>query len=159
MDLIRVLFVCSGNICRSPTAQGILEHLVEKRGLAEKFYIDSAGTSRGAMSGNPPDLRSAAEARKHGIDISSQRSRGVTAFDLKEFDYILTMEEDHSSYVNSLNGIKNPSVFLFTSFLSPPLKTGVPDPYAGQHGFEKVYALLEDAAEGFLEFLETENKL
>ena len=91
MSKINVLFVCLGNICRSPTAEGVFRHLVESEGLADSFFIDSAGTS-GWHQGELPDARSMKEALRHGIDLSSQRSRAVVDTDFTRFHYILAMD-------------------------------------------------------------------
>ena len=153
-DLIRVLFVCSGNICRSPTGQGILESHVTKLGLAERFYIDSAGTSYGASSGRPPDKRSIRTSLLHGVDISGQRSRTVSAHDFSEFDYILAMTKEQVAFLYSLSPKgKESSIFLITTFLSSAQAEEIPDPYMNEDGFEEVFSLLELATKGFLSFL------
>ena len=91
MEKVKVLFVCMGNICRSPTAQGVFENLVVSQGLAERILIDSAGTHAYHV-GNPPDRRSQAAAKDRGLDLSGQRARKVELLDFERFDYILAMD-------------------------------------------------------------------
>lgn len=149
--MIRVLFVCLGNICRSPTAEGIFRHLVDRRGLSKHFQIDSAGT--GAWhAGEYADRRSAMEALKHGIDISRVQSRKVTDADFHEFDYILAMDEQnyHDLIDRCPPGLEEKISLMLTH---GPFKgaTAVPDPYYNQNGFGLVFELLRDACEGLLD--------
>ena len=149
--MIRVLFVCLGNICRSPTAEGIFRQLVDKAGLKDQFVIDSAGT--GAWhAGEPPDKRSAMEALKHGIDISHQRARKVEDADFHEFDYILAM--DDQNYRDLLEDCPPKLEHKISLMLKHgPFKgtTTVPDPYYSADGFDLVYSLLEGACQGLLD--------
>ena len=135
--------VCLGNICRSPLAQGIMEQYVQQRGL--DWTVDSAGTS-GWHNGNPPDARSIAIARLHGIDISHQRSRLLVVEDLDNFDLILAM--DSSNYQNILNldvdKIHADKIKLILNYVYPTRNMAVPDPYY-DNGFENVYNLLDKA--------------
>lgn len=140
---MKVLMVCLGNICRSPLAQGIMEQYVQQRGL--DWTVDSAGTS-GWHNGNPPDARSIAIARLHGIDISHQRSRLLVVEDLDNFDLILAM--DSSNYQNILNldvdKIHADKIKLILNYVYPTRNMAVPDPYY-DNGFENVYNLLDKA--------------
>lgn len=149
--MVRVLFVCLGNICRSPTAEGIFRHQVDKAGLNDRFVIDSAGT--GAWhAGDPPDRRSTLEALKHGIDISRQRARKVTDADFHEFDYILAM--DDQNYRDLLERCPPSEEHKVSLMLNHgPFKgiNTVPDPYYNADGFDLVYSLLEDACQGLLD--------
>ena len=146
----KVLFVCLGNICRSPTAQGVFEKMVEDRGLSDNFYIDSAGTSAFHV-GSPADERSAETALKYGYDLSKQSSRKVEFSDFIEFDYILAM--DSSNYSDLIDAAptdlhKKISLMLTHGTLG---ERDVPDPYyGGAQGFDNVLKLLENACEGFL---------
>lgn len=151
MKKVSVLFVCMGNICRSPTAQGVFERLVDSEGVAEHLVIDSAGTHAYHV-GNPPDKRSQAAAKGRGLDLSGQRARQVTAADIEAFDYILVM--DHSN-LHDLQDLVTESgrerVHLFMKFSERWDVDEVPDPYyGGNSGFERVLDMVEDAAAGLL---------
>ncbi len=140
--------VCLGNICRSPLAEGILKDKVAKQHLS--WEIDSAGTSQWHI-GNPPDHRSVATAKQHGIDITNQRARQFKAADLTNFDLILAM--DASNYNDILRFTKDhqhPKVQLILNYLYPNENRVVPDPYYND-GFEKVYQLLDAACTKIIE--------
>ena len=143
---VSVLFVCTGNICRSPTAEGVFRHLVKREGLADKINVDSAGT-HGYHVGNPPDKRSQGAAKKRGYDLSEQRARQFSREDCRRFDYILVMDETNYQIVKP----QCPKVQKFLSF-APHLNTeDVPDPYySGAQGFEQVLDMVEAASEGLL---------
>lgn len=143
--------VCMGNICRSPLAHGLFEHLVELEGLAGRIEVDSAGTHAYHV-GEPPDPRSQDTARRRGIDISGQRGRRVAAADFERFDYILAMDRDnHALLVAQCPGEHLHKVKLFLDFAPQLPKREVPDPYyGGPDGFEHVYELIEAAANGLL---------
>jgi protein-tyrosine phosphatase len=150
-----VLFVCLGNICRSPVAEGVFRHALQQRfGAASAAWrVDSAGTSD-YHAGQAPDPRSQASALRHGVDISGQRSRAFSAADFEEFDHILVM--DSSNHVNVCRLTDNPShlakVQLMLDVSFPGENKPVPDPYyGGDHGFENVYQLLAQASEDWLE--------
>ena len=139
--------VCLGNICRSPLAHGILQ---EK--APEDWHIDSAGTS-GFHEGELPDTRSVVTAKKHGIDITYQRSRPFAAQDFQDFDLIYVM--DASNYNNVLklatNAADESKVKLIMNEVFPGENRKVPDPYyGGDSGFEQVYGMLEDAVDAIL---------
>ena len=149
--MMRVLFVCLGNICRSPTAHGLFESLVKAKGLAEQIHIDSCGTG-GWHIGESPDKRATAHARKRGYDLSHLRARQVQSNDFYEFDYILAMDEANLRELDLLCP-KDAKVIpqLFLSF-GDYSETEVPDPYyGGERGFEHVLDLVESACEGLLE--------
>ncbi|EAR62131.1 low molecular weight protein-tyrosine-phosphatase [Neptuniibacter caesariensis] len=152
--MIKVLFVCLGNICRSPTADGVFRQVVEQRGLTEQIKVDSAGTAAYHV-GNPPDHRSTLAAKKRGYDLSLLRARQAVVEDFTEFDYVLAM--DHENLLN-LKAIK-PSNFtghlgLFLDFAEAS-ESEVPDPYyGGDSGFEHVLDLVEAASEGLLQEIE-----
>ena len=152
--MIRVLFVCMGNICRSPTAEGVFRHLVEESGLSMQIEVDSAGTSD-YQKGDPPDRRAQQAAVKRGYDLSRLRARQVRPQDFHEFDHILAMD---SKNLKDLNAIYpdggRAEVSLFLNFASAAATKEVPDPYfGGVQGFEVVLDLVEDAARGFLQHL------
>lgn len=146
--------VCLGNICRSPTAQGVLEHLVATRGLQHAINVDSAGTSAWHIN-EPPDKRSQHAAMLRGYDLSNQRGRQVNADDFYQFDYILAMDKLNLIELQRLR----PKDFaghlgLFLDFYGDPRLQEVPDPYHGGHsGFDRVLDLIEIASRNFLEHL------
>ena len=153
MGQIKVLFVCMGNICRSPTAEGVFRHKVEQANLENIIVIDSAGTHAYHV-GNPPDTRAQNAALKRNIDLSGQRARRVSSDDFLEFDYIIAMDEDNKDDLLSIcpEGFED-RVHLFLDFADSN-ETEVPDPYYGQGGgFEIVLNLVEDAANGLLRHL------
>ena len=147
--MVRVLFVCSGNICRSPLAQGVFENVARREGLEDLIFVDSAGTGAWYV-GSPPDERAQRSAWLRGIDLTSQRARRITLEDCKNFDYILTMDGDNYRAVSSLchgNAVVRP----FLDFATKTREREVPDPYyGGPDGFEHVLDLVEDASEGLL---------
>lgn len=149
--MVKVLFVCMGNICRSPTAQGVFEQLVTREGLQDRIHIDSAGTHAYHI-GEPPDARAQAAAKRRGIDLSPQRARRVDTADFLEFDYVLAM--DRSNY-EDLHAICHPEyterLKLFLAYAPEAGEQDVPDPYyGGAQGFERVLDLIEMAAQGLL---------
>ncbi len=148
---VRVLFVCLGNICRSPTAEGVFRHLVEQEGLAGKIDIDSAGTAAYHV-GEPPDRRSQASALRRGIDMSHQRARQAKRVDFERFDYVLAMDDENLRNLQALcpdPKTHNPGLFL--SFAPKAGRSDVPDPYyGGGNGFELVLDLIEEASQGLL---------
>ncbi|WP_303905825.1 low molecular weight protein-tyrosine-phosphatase [Thiohalomonas denitrificans] len=149
--MVKVLFVCMGNICRSPVAHGLFQHLLEQDGLAEQVYVDSAGTHAYHV-GEQPDPRSQDTARRRGIDISTQRARKVCAEDFDEFDYVLAMDRGNYRMLAKICPAgSEEKLSMFLEF-GPDLKeTEVPDPYyGGPGGFERVFDLVEAAARGLL---------
>ncbi|HQQ62402.1 MAG TPA: low molecular weight protein-tyrosine-phosphatase [Pseudomonadales bacterium] len=154
---VKVLFVCLGNICRSPTAHGVFEQRVREAGLADLIQVDSAAT--GAFHvGNPPDPRTQRAAAARGYDLSEQRARQVTPADFQCFDFILPMDRMN---LGNLKALK-PKDFsghlgLFMEFSRQRQYTQVPDPYSdGPEGFELVLELVEDAAQGLLDHIRRE---
>jgi protein-tyrosine phosphatase len=147
--MVRILFVCTGNICRSPMAQGVFENVARREGLADGIAVDSAGTHGFYTAGEPPDPRAQESVLSRGIDISGQRARLLDPEDCGRFDYILTMDEENYRVVSALcqgGALVRP----FLAYASGP-ETAVPDPYGGGPGnFEHVLDLIEDAAEGLL---------
>lgn len=150
-DPVRILFVCMGNICRSPAGEGVLANMVADAGLADRIEIDSAGTI-GMHRGNRADARMRAAATQRGYDLSS-RARQVTAADLDRFDLILTMDDDNHRGVLALatTDAQRQHVRPFCSFCKSHDEREVPDPYyGGPRGFEHVLDLLEDGCRGVL---------
>ena len=151
--MTRVLFVCMGNICRSPTAEGVFRHKVAAAGLEDRIEIDSAGTHAYHV-GNPPDPRAQNAARKRGIDLSDLRARKVTPEDFRRFDYVIAMD---ASNHDDLRAICPPGyedrLHMFLDFGHGDASE-VPDPYYGSgNGFEIVLDLIEDASEGLLQHI------
>jgi len=148
----KVLFVCLGNICRSPTAEGVFRHVVAERNLAKLFEIDSAGTSDWHVN-KSPDGRTVKAAAKRGYDLSSFRGRQAVAKDFEHFDYILAMDESNLSNLRALAPANHSAnLGLFLDFAHNFDQQEVPDPYyGGADGFELVLDLIEDASNGFLE--------
>ncbi len=143
--------VCMGNICRSPTAEGVFRHRVRQAGLDDVIQIDSAGTHDYHV-GNPPDRRALQAARERGYDLSGLRGRQVSRSDFERFDYVLAM--DGENMVN-LERICPPDqrhkLSLFLDFSTHHAGRHVPDPYyGGQQGFDRVLDMVEDAADGLL---------
>ncbi|AOZ99934.1 low molecular weight protein-tyrosine-phosphatase [Flavobacterium commune] len=142
---VKILMVCLGNICRSPLAEGILASKLPK----DKFFVDSAGT--GAWhSGNQPDARSIAVAKKHQLDISTQRARLFKVEDFETFDYIYVMDKSNFRDVIRLakNDEQKEKVEIILNELYPNENVDVPDPYYGiSNGFEMVFQMLDEACE------------
>ena len=155
--MIRVLFVCMGNICRSPTAHGIFESLVQKEGLAHRIEVDSAGTHAYHV-GEPPDSRSQEIALARGVDLSGQRARRVLPDDFLRFDYLLAMDRDNYRELQRIcpTGMED-KLRLFMEFAPEYGVQEVPDPYyGGSGGFERVFRMVEEAANGLLDTIRIE---
>src|SRR5579859_6354711 len=139
--LVKLLFVCTGNICRSPTADGIMRARIAAANLGDRMSCESAGT-HGYHVGDPPDSRSIAMARQHDIDISGLRARKAVAADLDEFDVIAVMEEAHRRHLLGLRRAPpRAEIRLLPSFFG--LENEVPDPYYDDRSFQSVYRLIE----------------
>jgi protein-tyrosine phosphatase len=150
--MVKVLFVCMGNICRSPTAEGVFRSLVEREGLTDLVYIDSAGTHAYHI-GEPPDVRAQAAAVRRGIDISGLRGRRAEREDVEVFDYVLAMDQENFDNLVALapKGYEA-RVRLFLDFAPQRPEREVPDPYfGGAAGFERVLDMIEEAARGLLD--------
>lgn len=149
--MIRVLFVCTGNICRSPTAEGVFRAMVEAEGLGGRIATDSAGTHSYHV-GEPPDQRSMAAARCRGIEMSDLRARKVQAQDFRDFDLILAMDRGHyKSLSQSCPQDVKDRVRLFLDFAPELGIKDVPDPYYGVgDGFERVLDMIEAGSTGLL---------
>jgi len=148
---VRVLFVCLGNICRSPMAEGVFLHLVEEAGVSAKFEVDSAGTGSWHV-GEPADPRAAMAAREHGIALPS-RARQVTADDLARFDHVIAMDRDNLRTLEHMapNAGARAEIRLLREFDPVPEGGDVPDPYyGGSTGFESVYQIVKRSCEALL---------
>ena len=150
----RILFVCLGNICRSPAAEIIFRHFARDQGLADALHIDSAGTI-GHHEGEPPDPRMAEALRRHGFEVTG-RARRIRKSDLDDFDHIITMDESNLADVRSLDptGRHHHKIRPLVEFCTANEAPRVPDPYyGGQRGFDHVIALLKDGCQGILDDL------
>ena len=149
---IRILFVCMGNLCRSPMAEGVFKHYVAQAGLAEMIASDSAGTHDYHV-GDPPDARAQQAARRRGYDLSGLRGRQVSRGDFGEFDYLLAMDEANLRVLQRLCPSQHAhKLKLLMEFSTGPAPREVPDPYYGEdQGFERVLDLVEQAAQGLLD--------
>lgn len=151
--MVRVLFVCLGNICRSPTAEGVFRHLLAREALESRIHVDSAGTAAYHV-GSPPDQRAREAALRRGIDLSGIRGRRAEPADLETFDYILAMDRENHANLHAIAGPHGHKVRLFMEYSGKFDESEVPDPYyGGPNGFERVLDMIEDAAEGLLEEL------
>ncbi len=141
---MKILMVCLGNICRSPLAEGIMQHKIN--GLDLDWQVDSAATGAWHI-GELPDPRSVATARKHGIDITRQRARQLKPHDLDRFDLVLAMDSQNYRDILRLATCKDQEekVQLIMNFATPDRNQAVPDPYWDDNGFELVFAMLEEA--------------
>ncbi len=144
---IGVLFVCTGNICRSPTAEAVFRHKVRLAGLETRFLIDSAGT-HGYHTGDPPDPRAIATALERGVDMRDLRARKVETQDFDRFNHIYAMDRGHYAMLDRLGGAGPLSMFLEEN-------ADVPDPYyGGQKDFDRVFALVDAACDRLLAALQ-----
>lgn len=149
--VVSVLFVCMGNICRSPTAQGVFEYLVKNEGLTGHIQIDSAGTHAYHV-GEGPDSRAMEAAKRRGIDLGTQRARRVAEVDFEHFDLVLAMDQDnYHDLLAVCPAHQSEKLRLFLDFAPEAGTREVPDPYyGGGTGFERVLDLVEQAARGLL---------
>jgi len=149
--MIKVLFVCMGNICRSPMAEGMFRHAIKEAGLENQVHIDSAGTHSYHV-GSPPDPRAQQAIRKRGIDISGQRSRQVTEQDLAEYDYILVMDgANHNHLIRRASAAHKSKIRRLLSFSKKYPNLDVPDPYyGGNEGFEENLDMIHDAVQNLV---------
>ena len=158
--MVRVLFVCLGNICRSPTAEGVFRSVVTRAGLELHIEVDSAGTHAYHV-GDPPDLRAQEAAQRRGIDLGMLRGRKALRADIERFDYVLAM--DRENYQNLMAicpaGLEE-KVRLFLEFAPHRPERDVPDPYfGGDAGFERVLDMIEEASAGLLAHLRKQHGL
>ena len=151
----KILFVCLGNICRSPSAEAVFKGLVRNKGVQNQFEIDSAGTY-GYHKGEPADRRMQSHAVKRGYNLTSISRPFDSNTDWDRFDYIVAMDDSNLRDLSQLarNGDDLKKLFKMTDFANNYKYNEIPDPYyGGEQGFELVLDLLEDAGEGFYEFL------
>ncbi len=149
---VAVLFVCTGNICRSPTAEAVLRRMAADAGLGEAIVADSAGTHAYHV-GEPPDERARASAASRGYDMSALRARRVGREDFERFDLIVAMDREHHAFLERLGRtLSEGKLKLMMSYSGRFSEPDVPDPYyGGTQGFERVLDMIEDATRGLLE--------
>ena len=149
MSKTSVLFVCLGNICRSPLGHGIFEQMLEQKGLRDKFIVDSCGTGNW-HNGNQPHEGSIEVAKQNGISIEAQKSRQITLDDFEDFDWIIAMDRQNIKDIELMAGGTKAKIHLLREF--DPLDTGmdVPDPYY-EGGFDGVYEIIERSCDVLLE--------
>jgi protein-tyrosine phosphatase len=154
---MRILFVCMGNICRSPSAEGVFRHALARRAPELSIEIDSAGTHDYHI-GEAPDARALAAARRRGIDISQLRARSVAPEDFELFDLILAMDEENLRELKRrTQRAQHERIRLIMEYAPSAARADVPDPYyGGELGFEEVLDLLEEAADGLIDALVSE---
>lgn len=157
MTRCKVLFVCTGNICRSPTAEGVARRIAAQQGVEHLFEFDSAGT-HDYHAGEPPDRRTIAAARRRGYELGSLRARRVTEFDFIRFDHVLAMARDHLELLKKVCPPEHRNKLgLFLEFSQRFDEDDVPDPYyGGAQGFDHVLDLIEDAAAELIRRLRAE---
>ncbi|MCB9278674.1 MAG: low molecular weight phosphotyrosine protein phosphatase [Lewinellaceae bacterium] len=146
---MKILMVCLGNICRSPLAEGILDHKARQQGLP--WRVDSAGTGSWHI-GQGPDPRSVATAKAHGIDITGQRARQLKRVDLEKFDLVLAMDGQNYRDILSLSEDEDDrnKVHMIMEFAYPGKRESVPDPYWDDNGFERVFEMLDSACDAIV---------
>ena len=157
--MIKVLFVCLGNICRSPTAEGVFRHKLHQAGYRdgylESIFIDSAGTGAWHV-GEAPDQRSRDMAQKYGVNLDDLRARKITLQDFNDYDYILAMDQDNISNMKEIcSPDQQHKIKLLMDYAEGcPGITEVPDPYSGGlEGFDRVYNIIERGSAGFLKYI------
>jgi protein-tyrosine phosphatase len=152
-----VLMVCMGNICRSPTAEGVLRHKLRAAGLEGRVHVASAGTHGDYHLGSPPDRRSQAHAAKRGYDLSAQRAQRVDSLHFERYDYILAMDEDNLEWLRDASPPRHQAKLRLLMAYAPGGGPVVPDPYyGGPAGFEAVLDLIEQACDAFVNHLAQE---
>ena len=151
----RILFVCMGNICRSPTAEGVVNNIIINNGMSGLIKVDSAGT-HGYHVGEPPDPRTCEAALRRGIDLSGLRARKVVPEDFERFDLLLAMDRDNLALLQrGTRSEHQAKLGLFMHYASHFDAEDVPDPYyGGEQGFELVLDMVEDAGQGLIRALQ-----
>ena len=155
MAVTRVLFVCTGNICRSPTAEGVFRAFVARAGLADRIEVDSAGT-HGYHIGEPPDARAIAHAKRRGYDLSALRARRVAPADFERFDLVLACDRGHHGLLRRLaDKAQHGRIAMFLDYAPELGIEEIPDPYYGDpRDFEHVLDIVERASQSLLAALQ-----
>ncbi len=156
MQLKKVLFICMGNICRSPSAEAVFLKMIKQKGFEQSYQIDSAGTHSYHM-GSKPDRRSVQAAKKRGVEMDHLRARQVVADDFNRFDFLVVMDEDNRANLSAMFPRQpQDKVFSMMRFAKEVSYQEVPDPYYGEgEGFELVLDLLEQSCAGLLSYIES----
>ena len=154
--MVKVLFICLGNICRSPMAEGVFRNLVKNNRLDDRIFVDSAGTGSWHI-GNTPDKRAQLATLKRGIDISDQRSRAITNQDIIASDYLISMDNSNIRKIKGMTMTKyERKLFRFLEFHPNSSHNDIPDPYFGDsRDFDFALDLIEKASRGLLVHLKT----
>jgi len=160
MEKIKVLFVCMGNICRSPTAEGVFTKMIDEEGVSGRFEVDSAGT-HAYHEGEAPDLRAQKAAQARDVKLKHLKARKVVNGDFEDYDYILAMDQDNYSILTEACSEEHQQKIKYFLEFAPNLKNHeVPDPYyGGRYGFETVLDLVEEASAGFISTLKKAGKI
>jgi protein-tyrosine phosphatase len=156
---ISVLFVCMGNICRSPTAHGVFQALVDEHGLGDQISVDSAGTHSYHI-GSTPDPRSQHTARSRGVDLSRLRARQFRSEDFLDFDYLIAMDRSNFTQMAAIKPEEaHARLDLMLDYSEKYDQKEVPDPYFGDDGFELVFDMVNDASEGLLRHIREQHRI
>ncbi len=155
--MVKVLFVCMGNICRSPTAHGVFQAIVDEEGLGDAILVDSAGTHSYHV-GSPPDSRSQATAQARGLDLSGLRARRFVSSDFIEFDYLLGMDQGNIADMHAIRPDDARARLQFMLEYSDRYQQKeVPDPYYSDEGFDLVFDMVDDASRGLLRHIRAQH--
>ena len=158
-EQVKVLFVCMGNICRSPTAHGVFQAMVDEHDLSDRILVDSAGTHSYHI-GSPPDIRSQDTAQSRGVDLSGLRARQFGSDDFLDFDFLLAMDHSNLSDMSSIRPDNaRARLDLMLDYSEKFKQKEVPDPYFGNGGFELVFDLINDASAGLLRYIRQQYSL
>jgi len=158
-EQVKVLFVCMGNICRSPTAHGVFQAMVDEQHLGDSILVDSAGTHSYHI-GSPPDRRSQRIALARGVDLAELRARQFNSDDFLDFDFLLAMDRSNLLDMSSIRpGKPRARLDLMLDFSDSSVQKEVPDPYFGNDGFELVFDLISDASAGLLAHIRQKHSL
>ena len=153
MNKIKVLFVCMGNICRSPTAHGVFQALVNEQGLSDRILVDSAGTHSYHI-GSAPDPRSQDTARSRGVNLAGLRARQFQSQDFLEFDFLIAMDQSNLANMASIKPDKpRARLDLMLDYSKQYQHSEVPDPYYGEAGFDRVFDMVSEASQGLLQHI------
>ena len=156
---VSIIFVCMGNICRSPTAHGVFQALVDEHELSDAIGVESAGTHSYHI-GSPPDLRSQATALKNGINLSRLKARRFIRDDFDKFDYIIGMDANNIADIRTIEPDSHEAVVaLMLDFSKKYSQNEVPVPYFGNDGFDMVFDMIEDASTGLLDHIRHKHNL
>jgi len=151
------MFVCMGNICRSPTAHGVFQAIVDEQGLGESIHVDSAGTHSYHI-GSSPDSRSQATASLRGIDLSGLRARRFVSADFVEFDYLLGMDQGNIADMHAIRpDDASARLQLMLEYSGKFQQREVPDPYFSNEGFDLVFDMVDDASHGLLRHIRAQH--